>query len=330
MKKTSQVATYRLKRDNDTLGNLIRSYAIWFILILLIIIMSFVSPVFFSLRNFVTVFKNIGALALVSMGLTFVFLGGGFDLSQGAVLLLTSLITVNLNPMTPLSFLGTIFLCMLVGVGIGAVNGYFIGMQRMNPFITTLGMRYVLGAVVYIVSSGAVVSALERSKILEAIGLNSVFKIPIQTIIVIVIVAICWFIVRFTVYSRKIKIVGSSLVVSRFSGLGFGKIQLSTYIINSLLAAIAGILVGSHMSYATPTLNWTYDFDAITACAVGGISLLGGSGSIINTLSGVLLIGFINNSMVLLGLEQSWQSIFKGLILVAAIIIDMQIKKRYE
>ena len=330
MKKTSRAATYKLRKDNDTLNNLIRTYAVWFVLLLLVIIMSFISPVFLTVRNFITVFKNIGPLALIAMGLTFVFLGGGFDLSQGAVLLLTSTIIVNLNPTTLMTFIGGLLLCILVAAGIGAINGYFIGMQRMNPFITTLGMRYILGALIYIATSGAVVSAAVRSTILEALGLKSIFKIPYQTIIVTVLIIVCWFIVRFTAYSRKIKIVGSSLVVSRFTGLQFGRIQMSTYIVNALLAGIAGILVGSHMAYVVPTLNWNYDFDAITVCAVGGISLSGGSGSIVNTLSGVLLIGFINNSMVLLGLEQSWQLIFKGLVLLAAIIIDMQIKKRYE
>jgi ribose/xylose/arabinose/galactoside ABC-type transport system permease subunit len=200
----------------------------------------------------------------------------------------------------------------------------------MNAFITTLGMRYILGAFIYIVTSGAVVSAASKSHILEALGLNSVFRIPIQTIIVAAIVIICWFVVRFTAYSRQVKIVGSSLYVSRFTGLRFGKIQLSTYVINAVLAGIAGILVGSQMSYVVPTLTWNYDFDAITACAVGGISLSGGRGGIMNTLAGVLLIGFINNAMVLLGLVQAWQFIFKGLVLLIAIIVDMQIKKRYE
>ncbi len=330
MKKTSQAATYRLKKENDILSNLIRTYAVWFVLLLLVLVMSFVSPAFFTLRNFITVFKNIGPLLLVSIGLTFVFLGGGFDLSQGAVLLLTSTIIVNLNPANYYNFVGSIFLCLAVACLIGLINGFFIGIQRMNPFITTLGMRYILGALIYIATSGAVVSAAIQSHILEALGLKTIFKIPIQTLIVFVILLICWFIVRFTVYSRKIKIVGSSIVVSKFSGLQFGKIQMSTYIVNALLAGIAGILVGSHMTYVIPTLNWNYDFDAITACAVGGISLSGGSGNIMNTLSGVLLIGFINNSMVLLGLQQAWQLVFKGIILLIAIIFDMQIKRTYE
>ena len=204
MKKRSQVVTYRLKKDNDIFGRMIRTYAVWFILLLLIIIMSFVSPVFFSFRNFITVFKNIGALALVSMGLTFVCLGGGFDLSQGAILLLTSTIIVNLNPTTPITFIGSLLLCLAVATCIGGVNGYFIGMQRMNPFITTLGMRYILGALIYIATSGAVVSAATQSAILEKLGLGRLFNVPIQTIIIIIIVIICWFFIRFTTFSRII------------------------------------------------------------------------------------------------------------------------------
>lgn len=308
---------------------MIRTYAVWLVLLILVVVMSFVSPVFLTLSNFVTVFKNIGPLALVAIGLTFIFLGGGFDLSQGAVLLLSSTILVNLNPMNIFTLIGCAFLCLVISGLIGGVNGYFIGLQRMNPFITTLGMRYIIGALIYITTSGAVVSAGVQSDIIKALGLGTWFKIPIQTIVVAIIVVVCWAVVRFTIYSRKLRMIGSSLIVSRFSGLQFPQLQLSTYIINSVLAGVAGILVGSHMTYVIPTLNWNYDFDAITACAVGGISLSGGSGSVINTLSGVLLIGFINNSMILLGLEQPMQLIFKGLILLIAIITDMQIKRSY-
>jgi putative xylitol transport system permease protein len=330
MKKISQAATSRLKRENDILGRLVTTYAIWFVLLILIITMSLVSPVFFSFRNFITVFKNIGSLALVATGLTFVFLGGGFDLSQGAVLLLSAMLIINFNPVTSSAFIGSLFFCLAVAAGIGAINGYFIGMQRMNPFITTLGIRYIIGAFIYIATGGAVVSATVQSEILETLGFETVFKIPIQTIIVAAIIILCWFVIRFTSYSRRVKTVGSSLVVSRFSGLKFGRIQMSTFVINALFAGIAGILVGSNIYHIKPTLIWKYDFDAITACAVGGISLSGGRGNIINTLSGVLLIGFINNSMVLLGLDESWQLIFKGLILLAAIIIDMQVRRRYD
>jgi ribose transport system permease protein len=223
MDRTSRSVTFKPAKENDVLSRLIRTYAVWLVLLLLIIVMSFVSPVFFSFRNFITVLKNVGPLALVATGLTFVFLGGGFDLSQGAVLLLTSTLIVNLNPVNPLTFIGSLLICLMVAAAIGAVNGYFIGMQRMNPFITTLGMRYILGALIYIVTSGAVVSAAVQSDILETLGLGRLLNIPIQIYVVVILLAICWFIIRFTAYSRKIKIVGSSLVVSRFSGLQFGK-----------------------------------------------------------------------------------------------------------
>jgi ribose/xylose/arabinose/galactoside ABC-type transport system permease subunit len=100
--------------------------------------------------------------------------------------------------------------------------------------------------------------------------------------------------------------------------------------INSVLAGAAGILVACQGSFISPILVWFYDFDAITACALGGISLSGGKGNIVNALCGVLLLGFINNSMVLLGIPSAWQSVLKGLILMAAIIIDIQGKRRRE
>jgi len=182
---------------------------------------------------------------------------------------------------------------------------------------------------VFIHAAGMVVSAARQGPILEFIGLDRIFDVPVITIIWIVMTAVCWYIIKYTPFSRKIAVVGSSLSVAKFSGLKVERLQTSTYVINGLLAGLAGILIGCQTSHMAPALVWHYDFDAITACAVGGISLSGGRGNIVNTLSGVLFLGFINNSMILIGVPYRWQLILKGLILLLAIIADMQTKKSY-
>jgi ribose transport system permease protein len=296
----------------------------------LIAAMSLISPNFFTVENFLTVFRNITYTMLLACGLTFVFLGGGFDLSQGATLILTATLMVSVSPPGPLLFFATLLLVLAAAVAIGLLNGYLIGIHRLNPFVVTLGVRSIVGGFIFIYAAGAVISAAVPSPILEFVGLNRLFGyLPVLVLAWFLIAAACWFVIRYTPFSRKVAVVGSSLTVARFSGLQVKRLSLSTYVINGFLAGLAGVLVAAQTSYITPSLVWHYDFDAITACALGGISLAGGRGSIVNTISGVLFLGFINNSMILLGLPYPWQLILKGGVLLAAIITDMQSKRSY-
>jgi ribose/xylose/arabinose/galactoside ABC-type transport system permease subunit len=123
--------------------------------------------------------------------------------------------------------------------------------------------------------------------------------------------------------------VGASAAVARFSGLAVRRLQMSTYMANSLLAGLAGFLVACKTSYITPSLVWHYDFDAITACALGGVSLSGGKGTILAALSGVILLALLNNGMTLLGVPPVWQPIVKGVVLLVAIVADMQTKRTH-
>lgn len=306
-------------------------YSIWIFLIALIIVMSFVSENFLTVQNFATVLKASTLIALLAFGLTFVFLGGGFDLSQGATLILSATLLVSINPDSLFPFLGTVILIVAVAALIGAVNGYFAGILQLNPFIVTLATRSIIGGFVFIYAAGMVVSAALQGRILEFIGLNRLFKVlPVTTLIWMVIAAICWFVVRYTPWVRRIKVVGSDLRVARFSGIGVRRIQASTYVVNAALAGVAGILLGCQTSHIAPSLVWHYDFDAITACAVGGISLTGGKGNIVATLSGVFLLSFINNSMILLGLPYTTQLILKGVVLLTVIILDRRGKGRHD
>jgi ribose/xylose/arabinose/galactoside ABC-type transport system permease subunit len=331
MKTALHDATSKQKNNRTGIGKALSSSSIWIVLAVLVLIMSLTVPSFFTVRNIFSVLKSITPVAIVAFGLTFVFLGGGFDLSQGATLIFSATLIISMNPATPHGFIGSALLILLIAGLIGSVNGFFIGVQRLNPFIVSLGTRFIIGGVIFLQASGMVVGASFQSRILEVIGLGRVFKIlPIQTLIFIFIAITCWFVIKYIPYSRKIRIVGSSDIAGNFAGLSVNRIQMSTYIINGVFAGIAGVLLGCQVAHLAPVLVWKYDFDAITACAIGGISLTGGKGTILGTLSGVLLLGFISNSMILLGLPYHLQLTFKGAILLAAIIIDVRSKMRYD
>jgi ribose/xylose/arabinose/galactoside ABC-type transport system permease subunit len=309
---------------------MLRSSTIWLVIAALAVVMSFLAPNFFTVGNLRTVVVNMTHVAILAFGLTFVFLGGGFDLSQGAVLILAATLLVGINPEPLPLVLGTFLLILGISTAIGTVNGYLIGIQRLNPFVVTLGMRTIIGSIIFINAANAVFGMARQSPILEFIGLGRLVGfLPVLSVVLIVVLVICWYVVRNTPYGRRILTVGTSVIVARFSGLQVERLQMSTYMINGLLAGLAGILVACKTSYLVPSLTWHYDFDAITACALGGISLAGGRGTILNALSGVVLLVLIDNSMVLLGVPPLWQPILKGIVLLIAIVADMQTKRNY-
>jgi ribose/xylose/arabinose/galactoside ABC-type transport system permease subunit len=308
----------------------VRSYMIWLVIVVLAIVMSLISEDFASLANLRSVIISATHLALLAYGLTFVFLGGGFDLSSGATLVLAATLLIGINP-GPLPLVLVTFAGILaVSAGIGAINGYLIGIQQLNPFIVTLGTRTIIGSIIFINAARAVYGLASQGDVLEFIGVGRVFGfLPVLTLVLSIVTVLCWFVVRYTPYARQITTVGASRTVARFSGLRVERLQMSTYVISSVLAGLAGILVACKVSYVNPSLAWHYDFDAITACAVGGISLSGGRGTIMNALSGVILLVLIDNSMVLLGVPTVWQPILKGAVLLVAIVADMQTKRNY-
>jgi ribose/xylose/arabinose/galactoside ABC-type transport system permease subunit len=303
---------------------------IWLVIAALAIAMSLIAPNFLTVGNIRTTIINMTHVAIVAFGLTFVFLGGGFDLSQGATLILAATLTIGFNPRTPVLVAGALLLVLAISLGIGSFNGYLIGIQQLNSFVVTLGSRTIIGSIIFINAARAVYGFTGQAKPLEFIGLGRLFGfLPVLTAALLLVTTVCWFVVRYTPYARTILAVGASAAVARFSGLRVRQLQMSTYMVNGLLAGLAGFLVACKTSYVTPSLVWHYDFDAITACALGGVSLSGGKGTILAALSGVILLGLLNNSMTLLGVPPVWQPILKGVVLLAAIIADMQSKRAH-
>lgn len=308
----------------------LRANTIWLVILALFVALALIAPNFLTVMNLRTTIINMTHVAIVAFGLTIVFLGGGFDLSQGAVLILAATLTIGMNPKSPLLVAGALLLILAISAGIGTFNGYLVGMRQLNSFVVTLGTRTIIGSVIFINAARAVYGFTGQSKALEFVGLGRLFGfLPVLTAVLLVVGAACWYVVRYTPYARKVLAVGASSVVARFSGLAVKKLQMSTYMVNGLLAGLAGFLVACKTSYITPSLVWHYDFDAITACALGGVSLSGGKGTILAALSGVVLLALLNNGMTLLGVPPVWQPILKGVVLLVAIIADMQTKRTH-
>ncbi len=183
MRATSLPVTSRPPSRSEAVARVLRTSTIWLVIAALAVVMSLVAPNFLTVTNLRTVIVNMTHVAILAFGLTFVFLGGGFDLSQGAILILAATVLVGINPEPLPLMIGTFLLILGMSAGIGTINGYLIGIQRLNPFVVTLGTRTVIGSIVFINAASAVYGMARQAPILEFIGLGKLFKfLPVLTV----------------------------------------------------------------------------------------------------------------------------------------------------
>ena len=209
---------------------------------------------------------------------------------------------------------------VLVGVLVGIINGYVVAYLGIVPFITTLGMQSIVRGVALVYTSGKPINALTDSYV--AIGKSSLFGIPTPAIIFMVLAIITWFFLSKTKYGRYLYAIGGNEEAATVAGLKVKFLKASTYVVGGALAAVAGIVLSARIAAGAPTSGEMYDFYAIEAVVIGGTSNQGGTGGIIQTIIGVLIIGVLNNGMDLLNISGYYQKIVTGLVVVLAVIID--------
>jgi len=293
-------------------------------LLLICIVLSFASPYFLTKKNIINVLRQISINGFITIGMTFVILTGGIDLSVGSILAFGGMIAASLASS---SFGGTsypaiiaISMGLLAGAGLGAANGYVIAKWRVPPFVMTLGMLSVARGLTYIYSDGMPIPNIDRSFIY--IGQGMISGIPVPVIIFAVVFIIAWVILCKTRFGRYVYAVGGNEKTARISGINTGIILFSVYIISGLLSALGGLILTARTTAGLPQAGVSYELNAIGAVVIGGTSLSGGQGSLIGSLFGVLIIGVINNGLDLLGVSSYYQQIIKGAIIVGAVLIN--------
>ena len=218
---------------------------------------------------------------------------------------------------------------LLIGLVGGLLNGILVGVIRLNSFVSTLGMMSLYtGAVLLFTKKNTSLTGDASMTFYKALGQGSVLGIPVPVIILLVVAAICGIVLRKTVYGSHIYAVGSNMINARFSGINATGIIVSVYTISGLLTGLASVVMCSRIMSAQPKMGAGYEFTALTAVVLGGLSITGGKGNILGTLIGVLILGIIDNSFVILGLDANLQYIVKGAILVIAVAIQIRSERR--
>lgn len=290
--------------------------------------LAIASPVFLTVSNFLNVFQQISINFVVAVGMTFVVISGGIDLSVGSNIAFTGLLMGILMKNYNVPVLVTIIVCILFSGLIGLVNGMLISFLDLPPFIATLGMMSIVRGGAYTITGGQPIYTFPKG--FTAIS-SRVGGFPLYTMLIMAAVMILgWYILRYTRVGRFTYAIGGNENCAKLSGINLKKVKCFVYLVSGLCCGVAALLLSSRLDSAVPTNADGQEMDAIAAVVIGGTSMSGGEGSMIGTLIGILIIGIIANGLNLLGVAQGPQKMVKGLIIVVAVIIDVIRRKASE
>ncbi|TMI66062.1 MAG: ribose ABC transporter permease [Bacteroidetes bacterium] len=299
-------------------------------LLLLCVILSILTDKFFTAENGLNVLRQVAVNACIATGMTLIVLTGGIDLSVGSVLALCGAVTAGLFknglefPSSDLFVGFTITGALLAGLLLGALLGWFNGFTvtkfNVPPFVATLAMLTIARGFTMLYTKGHPISNLGND--FAFIGSGSLIGIPVPVWLAIVVVLIAVFITQKTKLGRYIYAIGGNEQAAKLSGINIKKVKMTVYAIAGALAALGGIIVTARLDSAQPNAGMSYELDAIAAVVIGGTSLSGGKGSVWGTVMGAIIIGVLNNGLVLLNVSPFWQQVVKGGVILLAVIID--------
>lgn len=302
-------------------GKLLAKYGIYIAFAILFVILSITSESFLTTTNIINILRQVSIIGIVAIGMSFVIITGGIDLSVGSIMALSAVVAASFAQAdSSYSILIPMIIGVTVGLACGLINGVLVAKWKVAPFIATLGMMTAARGLAMVYTDGRPVIGLSSSY--NNIGSGYIFGFPIPVLAFLVIVLVGIFILNFTVFGRHVFATGGNEQSAKLSGIHISTVKIGVYAISGLLAGIGGMILSSRIMSGSPVLGQGYELDAIAAVVIGGTSLFGGVGSLLGTLVGVLIIGVMNNGLDLLNVSSYYQQILKGAIIVIAVLLD--------
>ena len=293
-------------------------------LVLLCIVITIVTPNFLSVSNITNVFTQVSVNAIIAIGMTFVILTGGIDLSVGSTLAISGAVGASIVKLTGNVFLA-IIVAAVIGIAVGLINGLLVSKGKLQAFIVTLATMTIFRGATLVFTDGTPISKLPE--VFVKIGNGKLGFMPIPVIITIIIAIIAVYALSQTRFGRYLYALGGNEDASRLSGINTDKIKTLVYVVSGFASAIAGVIITSRIGSASPNAGTGFELDAIAAVVIGGTSLAGGEGTITGTLIGALIIGVLNNGLNLMNVSPFYQSIVKGLVILIAVLLDKKSRK---
>lgn len=297
-------------------------------LIVLIIVVSFLSPNFFTVDNLFNILQQTSVNAIIAVGMTLVILTSGIDLSVGSLLALTGAVAATLVGMELNVFIA-LGGALVLGAALGMVTGVIVAKGKVQAFIATLVMMLILRGATLQFSEGSPINLgfSDSAEAFEWFGIGRPFGVPAPIWIMGIVFLGAWYLLNHTRLGRYIYALGGNEAATRLSGISVDRVKIIVYALCGMLTALAGVIEVGRLSSAQPTAGLGYELDAIAAVVLGGTSLAGGKGRITGTLIGALILGFLSNALNLLGISAYFQMIVKGTVILLAVLVENKSSK---
>ncbi|MBP1871969.1 putative xylitol transport system permease protein [Ensifer adhaerens] len=311
-------------------GTLIQEYGIFLAFLLLAVILSFSNEYFLTPGNISNVLLQTSINGVLAIGMTFVILTRGIDLSVGSVVALAGMVSASFATTSatagvagaPYPFFVALAIGILVGVACGIIVGFIVSRFSVPAFVATLGMLSAARGMTLIYGGGKPVPALTPE--FRWIGTGNILGIPMPVILLGIVFLASWWILTRTRFGRYIYAVGGNPHAAKTSGINVTRIRFLVYVISGGLSGLAGMMLSARTGSALPQAGIAYELDAIAAVVIGGTSLSGGVGRVTGTLIGALIIGVMNNGLDLMGIQSYYQQVLKGALIVGAVMLDQK------
>jgi ribose/xylose/arabinose/galactoside ABC-type transport system permease subunit len=315
--------------SSSQLLRVLRGNGILLALIVLVIVGTLLEPNFLAPGNIANVARQAAIVGILGVGMTFVILTAGIDLSVGSILgfaAITFATAISGGVPWPIAMV----LAVAAGGLVGAINGLGITRGRLQPFVMTLGMLVIARGVTMTWSSGKPIPLGPTSAEVAWLGGGSVAGIPVSVIVLAILATVAWFVLRHTPFGRQVYAVGDNPEAARLSGINTNLVTFSVYVISGMCAAISALIVVSRLTAGEPSQGTGFELDAIAIVVIGGTSLFGGEGGVGGTLIGAAIVAAMNNLLNLLGVSPFSQQIVKGLIILGAVLLERRGAARLE
>jgi ribose/xylose/arabinose/galactoside ABC-type transport system permease subunit len=318
-----------IRKKMDCLKNRISSFLRLIVLIILIAIASIMAPGFLSMQNILNLLRSFSFLGFVSIGMTFVILSGGIDLSVAAIFAFSGVLlglfqhwgiylghvdTLSLLAPTPILFL----MILATGSFLGFINGVIITKLKVADFAATLGTMIFIRGLAFAISGGRTIFNLDDIALF--MGRGMIGPVPFVAILFILSIIICAILLRYTIFGKRLYATGENPVAAKLSGINPIKYKIIVYTLSGFFASLAGICMAGRLNVGEPRVAEGWELDAIAAVVIGGTSFAGGKGGVVKTVIGVIIIGLIRNILSLLGILPDPQEMIMGLVLLCAVV----------
>jgi ribose transport system permease protein len=300
-------------------GSIVAQFGMVWAFIILVIAGSIIYPRLISVANVTNILSQNAPIGIVAVGMTFVMIGGGFDLSVGAVFALGACVFADQTDRFGLW--GAALAVILVSGVCGAINGFIVTKLKVNPFVATLGSGSAFGGIAYIYSNSAPITPNDQA--FQTLGTSAWLGVPYSIWLMVAIIVVGGFILAKSVYGQSIYAIGGNNEAARLSGLPVNLLRASTYVLTAVCAGIGGMIIASRLGVGQADMGTSVPLDTIAVVVIGGTSLLGGEGAMWRTVIGLLVLAVLANIFDSLAISTNYQLLAKGSIIVGSVALDI-------